>query len=364
MTKNKRANGDGSIYYEKSRDRWVCSFVDPSGKRIVKRFKTQQEAKDSLTVSKSSVLTNIYITPSQLTFGQWLIDYIKLYITNSATHSTIRQYTNFATYAESLSNVPLQKLNTNLLQKLINDLPDRLCDNTKNNIANFFKRALNKAYLTKLIPYNPMDGTKIPKKTNNDVETFTLDEMNIILKYLASKPWKHRDYVIIKTAFATGMRIGEILALQSYDIFPTYINVSKSVKKDLSGKIVIGTTKNKKTRQVTAPPNIIAMLQGMKQNDNGFLFYSRTNKFLINEATMGENWKLILKTANVEYRKFHAIRHTHATQLLENGVSITEVSKRLGHSNVTVTMNTYSHLLKEQDRQNFVTDKVTEIFKF
>ena len=78
---------------------------------------------------------------------------------------------------------------------------------------------------------------------------------------------------------------------------------------------------------------------------------------------MQEAWGRIIKRSNIKHKNIHAIRHTHATQLLENGVSITEVSKRLGHSSVTITLNTYSHVLRDTDRQNYVTDKVTEIFK-
>lgn len=362
--KNKRSNGDGSIYYEKSRERWACAIVDPSGKRIIKRFKTEQEAKDHLTIIKSSILTNAYIQPSQITFGQWLIDYLKLYVIPNAQHSTIRTYTRYCEYAEPLSEMPIQKLTPNNMQKLINDLPAYLSGTTRNAIGSMFKRALRKAYNTRVITFNPMLDVVLPKKDTKDVETFTIEEMNKILDYLSTRKLYYRNYVIFKTAFATGMRIGEILALQQADIHDDYISVTKTIKRDLAYKKILGLPKGKKPRNINVPKGIITILRSLKPNEAGFLFYSNTNKTLLNQSTIQDEWETILTNANVPYRKIHAIRHTHATQLLENGVSITEVSKRLGHSSVTITLNTYSHVLKDKERLGFVTDKVSEIFNF
>lgn len=362
--KNKRANGDGSIYFEKSRERWACAIVDPSGKRIVKRFKTEQEAKDYITVTKSSIITNAYIQPSQITFGQWLIDYLELYVVPNAQPGTIRTYTNYCEYADPLNEIPIQKLTANNLQKLINDLPDSLSNTTKNAIGNLFKRALRKAFNTRIIPFNPMNDVNIPKKDKTDVETFSIEEIDSIMQYLSSTPKQSRNYAMFKTAFATGMRIDEILALQKNDIQADGIIVNKTLKKDLNGKIIVGLPKGKKTRIIPVPHSVIALLNKRIPNDNGFLFYSNPHKNLLDITNVQVAWVHILENSGVPYRKIHTIRHTHATQLLENGVSLAEVSKRLGHSSVTITLNTYSHVLNDKSRKDYVKDKVTEIFKF
>lgn len=361
MKNSKRANGDGSIYYEKSRERWVCAIVDPTGKRIVKRFKTEQEAKSYLTVMKSSIITNVYIQPNQITFGQWLIDYITLYVKPNAQPSTVITYANYCEYAEPLSEIPIQKLTANHLQKLINDLPNNLSSTTKNGIASMFKRALKKAYNTKVITFNPMNDVNIPKKNTPDVDVFSTDEIKAILSYL-EKSGNDRNYAIFKTAFVTGMRLGEILALKNDDIKPNHIVVSKTVKLDLNKKRIIGLTKGKATRLINVPASIIKMLKQQKPNDEGFIFYSRINNNVLTENNIHKAWETILRKTGIKYRKIHAIRHTHATQLLENGVSITEVSKRLGHASVTITLNTYSHVLNDANRQNELNDKITTIF--
>ena len=101
---------------------------------------------------------------------------------SSNKFSTINIYTSYCEYAEPLNTIPIQKLTTNSLQKLVNDLPDNLNNTTKNCIAMLFKRALKKACDTRLITYNPMQGVLIPKKNKTEIETFTIDEMNSILK--------------------------------------------------------------------------------------------------------------------------------------------------------------------------------------
>lgn len=357
----KRSNGDGSIYYEKSRDRWACAIIDPSGKRVVKRFRTEQEAKDYLTVIKSSIITNNYIKPAEYTFGQWLIDYMKLYIIPHREPSTIRTYTIYSSYAEPLSDTTLQNLNTNALQALINGLPDKLSNNTKRDIAKMLQRALNKAVETRLITFNPMIGVVLPAKQVIETETFTSEETKKILTYLKNNEKHKRNYAIFSVAFATGMRIGEILALQADDIHNDYINVSKTTKIAENKSIITGATKSKKSRKVSVPDDIIKLLRTLTPNQNGFLFYGERDRQLIAENNMQYPWQCILRDCGIPYKKIHAIRHTHATYLLENGVSITQVSKRLGHSTVTTTLNCYSHLLKDDNKDNIVLGKVNDL---
>lgn len=356
----KRSNGDGSIYYEKSRERWACAIIDPSGKRVVKRFKTEQEAKDHLTVVKSSIITNTYIKSSELTFGQWLIDYMKLYIIPVRTPTTVRAYTNLMRYAEPISEITLDKLNANALQNLINTLPNTINDTSKNSIGSFFRRALRKAVSTRLIPYNPMDGVVLPSKKTKEIEVFTVEEMHAICDYFEHHKRYYRYYVLFKTLFATGARIGEILALKDSDIRDDYIYISKSVK-EVGSRIFIGKTKTKVNRKVYVPKSIIELLRSATPNDEGFLIYGPLTQQVLSEGRVQGVWHKALSDLNIPYRNIHVIRHTHATQLLENGVSITEVSKRLGHGKVTTTLNVYSHLL--QDNGASVTEKVAEIFK-
>ena len=357
----KRSNGDGSIYYEKSRDRWVCAIIDPSGKRVVKRFKTEQEAKDYLTVIKSSIITNSYIQPTEYTFGQWLIDYLKLYIIPNREPSTIRTYSIYCSYADPISEITLQKLNTNVLQSLINNFPDKLSDNTKRDIAKTLQRALNKAVETRLIPFNPMIGVILPKKQVKETETFTNEETKKILTYLKNDKQQKRNYAIFSVAFATGMRIGEILALQPNDIHDDYISVTKTTKKAGNYDVITGDTKGKNTRNITVPAEIISILRSLTPNKNNFLFYGERDKQLMCEGDIQYPWKCILRDCGVTHKKIHAIRHTHATHLLENGISITQVSNRLGHSKVSTTLNVYSHILKDDNKENNIVSKVNEM---
>ena len=66
---------------------------------------------------------------------------------------------------------------------------------------------------------------------------------------------------------------------------------------------------------------------------------------------MERAWERILKEAKIEHKKFHALRHTHATQLLAAGVPLLEVAKRLGHSSPAITLKLYAHAIPNYDHQ-------------
>ena len=81
---------------------------------------------------------------------------------------------------------------------------------------------------------------------------------------------------------------------------------------------------------------------------NRYVFHTR-NGTPIAPRNMERIWKALLQEAGVEYKNFHVLRHTMATQLLANGVSIAEVAKRLGHSKISHTLNLYSHAVPNYD---------------
>lgn len=76
---------------------------------------------------------------------------------------------------------------------------------------------------------------------------------------------------------------------------------------------------------------------------------------------MRRAWSVILKGAEVNYKKFHCLRHTHATQLLSGGVPLLEVCKRLGHSKPSHTLNLYGHAIPNMDKM--VAEQVAKIYE-
>lgn len=158
------------------------------------------------------------------------------------------------------------------------------------------------------------------------------------------------------TLYFTGLRQGECLALKWKDINNKTIDVYKTIAKEKeNGKYIINTPKTKgSTRQVTLHEDVIKCLNGLKEyyknmidfNDDWFVFGGLKP---LAPTTIGRKRDMYCKKSGVKKIRIHDFRHSHASLLISKGVPITMVSKRLGHSNIEMTFNTYAHLIPEDE---------------
>jgi integrase len=181
------------------------------------------------------------------------------------------------------------------------------------------------------------------------------------------------DYSIhILFAACTGMRAGEIVALRvkHLDLMHRQVNVKESIT-ILNRTVHIGTTKNKKHRQVVLPPFLAELLAeqvaGKSPEDYVFAgaqggifrhgnFYGRHFRPAVNRLVDRRVWKEELRGL-----RFHDLRHTCASLLISNGEQPLAVSRQLGHSSIAITMDRYSHLYPEdQDR---LAETLEEVFQ-
>ena len=259
------------------------------------------------------------------------------------------------------------------IQKCYNDLKDNgksysQITSLHKLLNKFFGYAEIEGYIIK----NPCKGLKIPKDDEDEIEeedkvieTFDNDEIKTIIKSIGNKKLKY----IVMFALLTGLRQGEILALDRKDIIndKSIVRVNKTLRsvktygEDEKNHYELKTTKPKsKTsrREVPLPAVLKAELRkleilvaeeklrlGEAYTNNTLLFPSQTGAY-IDAKNLRRSWKRALKKANIPYRKFHALRHTYATRLFENNTSILTVSRLLGHSSIKTT-EIYTHVLKE-----------------
>jgi len=258
------------------------------------------------------------------------------------------------------------------IQKCYNDLKDSgksysQLKNLHKLLNKFFGYAETEGYVIK----NPCKGLKLPKDDEDDldeedtvVETFDNDEIITLVDSIGSKKLKY----IVMFALLTGLRQGEILALDRKDIInKATAKVNKTLR---SSKIYGEDGKNHYELKITKPKtkaskrevplpvtlkpelkrleNLVAeekLRLGEAYTENSLLFPSETGTFM-DAKNLQRSWKRALDNANIPYRKFHALRHTYATRLFENGTSILTVSRLLGHSSIKTT-EIYTHVLKD-----------------
>ena len=173
-------------------------------------------------------------------------------------------------------------------------------------------------------------------------------------------------YPFFLLAVTTGARLGELLGLKTKNIGKGYIFIDNSLQY-VRGKLVDMPPKtNAGVRRVTIPSNVESILKAAVYADkvrsfDGYVFHTR-NGTPYSPRNMERIWKRVLVLAGIEHKNFHVLRHTHATQLLANHVPLIEVSRRLGHSKASITLDLYGHAIPGYDKQ--IPEKVQSIFNF
>lgn len=173
-------------------------------------------------------------------------------------------------------------------------------------------------------------------------------------------------YVFFSLAFYTGMRKGEINALKWSDIEGNIIHVRRSVSQKVKGKSIVETPPKTKTsyRDLQAPEPLAAILAAHKERLEKLDGFSSDWRVCGGPECLSDT---SIENHNIKYSKLaglphitiHEFRHTHASILCNAGINIQEVARRLGHSNVQVTWQTYSHLYpREEERAVAIFDNI------
>ena len=220
---------------------------------------------------------------------------------------------------------------------------------TKNKTMTFVKAVFKFASEVYNIP-NPSIILKSFKRTDDEImssemEVWTVAEYNQFRNSIDNKLYQ----VYFDTLFWTGARRGEIIALQCGDLHEGYISIHASQRDSTSG---LKPTKTKISRKVRVDTQLYNELLELKEYyKTGYLFGGESS---LSPTTIARWFDKGIKNSGVKPIRLHDLRHSHATWLINNGVNIVAVSKRLGHTDIETTLRTYTHLL--QDTENEMMD--------
>lgn len=268
----------------------------------------------------------------------------------------------------------LDKITTPLIQQVVNKWADRANRNVKGAFSHYGmlhrlnKRILQYGVTMQLLEHNPANNVSVPrnKQSREKAKLKFLDkeELKQFLTYLDSlnlgKYQNLFDVVLYKFLLATGCRIGEALALEWSDIDLDNGNVN--INKTLNLSHTTNAPKSKVGyRDISIDKATVLMLRQYKNRQRvqsmelvrteTTVFSVFTNKYA-SPFVLRERLMKHYKNAGVTNVAFHGLRHTHATMMLYAGIQPKDLQKRLGHSDISMTLNTYVHATEEGAKQS------------
>jgi len=250
------------------------------------------------------------------------------------------------------------------IQKLING-----CESESQ--AKFIRDLLKSFFFycqkTKKIIYNPMISVVLPKKSYKPPMKKCLNEEDISKLMALFK--KDRSLFIYIFIFMTGLRNGEVCALhdKDVDLNTNTIKVFKSLNRvtvNGTNRIVESMTKTQSSiRDIYIPPAMIPLIKehraaqrvkylklGLKYKDDSYFFSSNLCTPLRGDR-LSTRWQALQKENGIEPVTLHGLRHSFGTMLARKGVQIKVVSELMGHSDVSITQNIYTHVSTDQKEE-------------
>ncbi len=315
-----------------------------------------------------------YVEPSKLTVSQFLDQWVKDYVEPRLTAKTVRWYKMNINYhiTPRIGTMPLHKIAPLHILRLLNQIEGQ--DTTIKGVYSTLRAALNKAVDWQIIAKNPVNFVDAPRIEKRTYQTLSVEGIGKLLETAQ----QYRNYGVYLTALTTAMRLEEIAGLRwdYIDLNQKIIRVEWQLIK--GGKEpVFGKTKGKDKRWLPLTDVLIEELQQIQHRqklekikagpyweENGLVFTTFHRYYgrpIDGHNLSRREFKKILEKAELPDMRFHDLRHSVATLLLELGEPIEVVSKILGHSSIVLTDSTYLHPSVEFKRP--AINKLEEIIR-
>lgn len=247
-----------------------------------------------------------------------------------------------------LGHVKAADITPNTLRQWQNNLPDKLSYKTKTAIRLTMSALFNFGMKYYGLTNNPMVSVPMPTARKVKTAARPIWEPWEFDKFISILPPDREDFrLLFIVLFFSGMRIGEALALgmDDLDFGKNTISISKTynyIKREITPPKTASSY-----RTISMPPQIMQMLQRFVDA------YAEPPERVLGvagtQATVGNWLRRYTKKAELPPICLHDLRHSHASLLIQRGIPITDISRRLGHKNAAVTMQVYSHFYKTGD---------------
>ncbi|MEC2356018.1 site-specific integrase [Bacillus velezensis] len=336
-------------------------------------FKTKKEAQLAARQEELRLNSDLEINGGDILLKHYLKEWLAEYKQGTVRKNTyILHERNVNTkILPYFKDIKLKDIKPLRYQKFINHLAEQgYSKRTIEIIHGTMFNALSTAVKPlKKLEENPCEGVTIPKipKKKEKLAYINSDDISFFLKIARQDNYLY--YIFFKTLLETGMRKGEAAALQRKDIDlkNNYLHINKSLDFQVKeGEERFGETKTYESERSIKISNSLAreLTAHMKYlNDNRIVFnevyeheldlvFCREDGKPLPKSTLFNALNRILKKAGLNKMPIHGLRHTHAVLLLESGATMKFVQERLGHKNITITSDVYSHISEKLENSS------------
>ncbi len=369
----KHANGEGSIGKRKD-GRWMATLTI-DGKRMYFYGKTQAEALEKRRAAQREYAQGILASGPTQTLKTYLNHWLE------DVHRPSVGIRTYLAYRGNLDNhifpvlghIQLRKLTPQHIQSFYAKmLKEGLKASTIKGMHSILRSALDNAVRWNLVSRNVCNLVTKPRTVKHKIHPLIEDQARNLLEAVKGDVLEG----IITVTLVTGLRRGEVLGLkwEDIDLINKYLYVRRSVGRAGKYGIVVSEPKTISGLRVIKLPDIVIDVVGRHRvrqdevkaklgtawQDSGYVFCNGIGEFL-DESQLQVMYKRLLKRAMLPNIRFHDLRHSAATIMISMGVNPKVVQEILGHSTISMTMDTYAHVLPSM--QQDATQKLNDMYK-
>ena len=318
--------------------------------------KTREDVAKKLTKALADRDSGFVFDSGSLTLSEYMDKWLKA-IQGTISVGSWKQYETIVRLhiKPALGKLKLARVSALHIQTLYRDkLDSGLSPRRVIYIHVTLHKALKQAVRWSLLPRNVTDAVEPPRIKKNEISPLNEEQVRKLLE--SARGDKLEALYIL--AITTGMRQGEILGLQwkDIDIGSGIVRVNRTI---FNG--VVSPPKTAKSRRsIKLSKSALTALKNHGVTSE-WVFSTRYGKPIDSHNLIKQSWRPLLKKAGLPHRRFHDLRHTCATLLLSRGVHPKIVQELLGHSSISITLDTYSHVLPNM--QEKVVEAMEDIFE-
>ena len=365
--KSRRQYGLGTVSVNKSINRYTVVWTDANGQKHSKSTfpltpMGRQLAEDYLRQVNLNKAEGIHVGKSA-SLRVWINEKLELdtaQVRPSTMDNKRKALQMIERYNPELLSIPIEEITESAIMRLYNTLTKAgYMPATIKRVHVLLCGTFKRAYRDRVLRYNIMDDVQSPSIQDTDVEVFSWREIGKVFRYLhKQQKWANRmsrDYVLLyRILHGTGMRIGELLALQwcDIDLDKREIHVHQTISRSNTQVLPPKTAAGNRLIPILSNKTLEMLKAAREKITDGkeWVFHTEYGN-RVPYAMIVRHWITLRRAIGIGEKSLHCWRHTWATNMLMRGFPITEVSRILGHASPKITFEVYSHAIPNYNQK-------------